>query len=105
TPSSGTNSGTVIVTVNTNAASLYGSSSGITYAATVMFGGNGGSTSRRIELTVYDNGSLALVPVRIQHASGLIPDAVRVLWNPVATLSYQLQWATNVDSRVWFPLG
>jgi len=105
TPNSGTNSGTVTVSINDSAKALYGSPSGITYTATVAFGGNGGSTSRRVQLTVYDNSSTVLVPLGIQRASGPSTNAVRVLWNPAATRSYQAQWATNVDSLVWFALG
>lgn len=105
TPGSGTNSGTVTVSINDYAKSLYGAPGGITYPATILFGGNGGATSRGIQLTVYDNGSTVSVPVGIQRASVLSQDAVRVLWNPDATRSYQLEWATNVDSLVWLSLG
>ncbi|MGO9204398.1 MAG: BACON domain-containing protein [Limisphaerales bacterium] len=105
TPGSGTNSGTVTVSINDNAKSLYGSPAGITYDAIVWFGSNGGNASRRVALTVYDNGGVVLVPVGIQRDSGLSPDAVRVLWNPDATRSYQLEWASSVDALVWFGLG
>ena len=57
-PTSGTNSGTVTVSINNNANSLSGSSGGTTYTATVTFGGNGGSTTRQVNLTVYIQASL-----------------------------------------------
>jgi len=55
-PTSGTNSRTVTVLVNSNANSLPGSSDGTTYTATLTFGGNGGNTTRQVSLIVYTQG-------------------------------------------------
>jgi formylglycine-generating enzyme required for sulfatase activity len=51
-PANGQNSENVMVTINANANSLSGSAGGTTYTATITFGGNGGTTSRRVQLTV-----------------------------------------------------
>jgi hypothetical protein len=52
-PESGTNSGTVTVSINSNANRLSGSPTGTVYTATVTFGSNGGGTTRQVSLTIY----------------------------------------------------
>jgi hypothetical protein len=52
-PNGGQNSGTVTVSINANANALGGAPAGNVYPATITFSGNGGTTTRSVQLTVY----------------------------------------------------
>ncbi len=53
TPTTGQNSGNVVVSINDNAKSLIGSSGGTIYTAAVTFSGGGDTTIRNVQLTVF----------------------------------------------------